>query len=219
MTARQQHALETVPAQFIGLQQSHTGKLDLALDFEQCFGRPAPSIVDIGFGMGKALLETAKAHPEYNYLGVEVHRPGVGALLANLAEEKVDNVRVICQDVVEVFTHAIADASLEGIQIFFPDPWPKRRHRKRRLVNEAFVQLILPKLKPGGLLHIVTDCDSYAQPILSCLENQPMLKAVDVNELQGRRVTTKYEQRAQRLGHKIWEIGSRLIQQHGCSTR
>ncbi len=180
------------------------------LDVQAAFGREAPLVLEIGFGMGVSLVEMAAAQPELNFLGVEVHRPGVGKLLHSVAERELDNIRVYCDDAVAVLENCIADQALDGVQIFFPDPWHKKRHHKRRLVQSSFVEALVPKLKPGGFLHLATDWENYAEQMLEVLEAQPAL--VNTSPETGycprpeHRPLTKFEKRGQRLGHGVWDL-------------
>lgn len=180
------------------------------IDLDKAFGNDAPKILEIGFGNGHSLAQMAKNFPENNYLGIEVHRPGVGALLLLLQEKQLGNVRVICDDAVEVVKHCISDASLERVQIFFPDPWHKKRHHKRRIIQPEFVSLIARKLKPGGLLHIATDWEDYAQHMTDVMKNIPEFentsKDNDFVKRPEYRPLTKFERRGQRLGHGVWDL-------------
>lgn len=178
------------------------------LDLEQAFGRQAPKILEIGFGMGTATAEIAANNPRQDYLGVEVHSPGVGNLLKLIAEQDISNLRLIRHDAVEVIDHMLADASLDGIHIFFPDPWHKKRHNKRRLIQGPLVAKLVKKLKPGGYLHAATDWEDYAIQILEVFSANPEL----ANSADGYaprpdyRPLTKFEQRGIRLGHGVWDI-------------
>lgn len=180
-----------------------------SIDFFNVFGRHAPCVVEIGFGMGHALVDMAKKHPENNYLGIEVHRPGIGALLASLEIENIENVRVICGDAVQIF-ETIPDNSLSGILLFFPDPWPKTRHHKRRLLQLPFVELIQQKLRAHAALHIATDWEDYAVHCMNVMsaatgfENQAGANHFLPRPVE--RPITKYERRAQRLGHAVWDL-------------
>jgi len=180
------------------------------LDLDGAFGRSAPRVLEIGFGMGDALAEMAAAHPEQDYLGVEVHRPGVGSLLLKLDDLGLSNVRVLCADAVQVLKGCLADHALDAVHIFFPDPWPKKRHHKRRLVQPAFVELVRRKLKPGGRLHLATDWEDYAQHMLEVLETTAGLRnAAGPGGFAPRpdyRPLTKFERRGQRLGHGVWDL-------------
>jgi len=178
------------------------------VDLDAVYGRAAPKILEIGFGMGEGLAEIAAAHPENDYLGVEVHTPGVGALLKQLGERGLDNVRVIQHDAVEVLTHMLAPGSLAGVHIFFPDPWHKKRHNKRRLIQSPFVRLLAGRIAPGGYLHLATDWEDYALQMLEVLSAEAQL----ANTTEGfsprpdTRPLTKFEQRGLRLGHGVWDL-------------
>ena len=178
------------------------------LDPEEIFGRTASTILEIGFGMGQATATIAKTHPQYNYLGVEVHTPGVGALYQLIKKEEINNIRIIQHDAVEVLENMLAPNSLAGIHIFFPDPWPKKRHHKRRLIQPEFVQLLASRLSLGGYLHLATDWEDYAQQMLSILSAEPQLKntTTDFAEKPEYRPLTKFEQRGLKLGHGIWDL-------------
>jgi tRNA (guanine-N7-)-methyltransferase len=183
----------------------------LALDV--VFGRAAPKILEIGFGMGGATAEIAQANPDKDYLGVEVHTPGVGNLLKLVEEKGLTNLRVIQHDAVEVLNHMLADDSLDGVHIFFPDPWPKKRHHKRRLLQAAFVDLLCSKLKPGGYLHFATDWEEYAQWTLEVLQGESKLvnTAENYAPRPEYRPLTKFEQRGLNLGHGVWDLIFRRI--------
>jgi len=178
------------------------------LDLDSVFSREAPKIVEIGFGMGHATAVIADAHRETDYLGIEVHEPGVGALLKRIEELGLNNLRIVQHDAVEVFEYMIAEASLDGIHIFFPDPWHKKRHHKRRLIQSAFVTLLARKLKPGGYLHLATDWEDYAQQMLKVLSNERQLAntADTYAPRPDYRPLTKFEQRGLRLGHGVWDM-------------
>ncbi len=179
------------------------------LEPEWLFGRRAPLVLEIGFGDGESLVATAMAHPEMDYLGVEVHRPGVGHTLLRAEALDLSNLRIMCADAVEVLRQ-LPDESLECIQILFPDPWPKARHHKRRLLQPPFVALLVPKLKWAGQLHVATDCEDYARSILNVLRAAPEL----VNVVNGdgfaprpaSRPLTRFERRGRRLGHEVWDV-------------
>jgi tRNA (guanine-N7-)-methyltransferase len=178
------------------------------LDLDALFGRPAPKILEIGFGMGETTVRIAQAQPEYDYLGVEVHSPGVGALLRRIGELGLTNVRVIRHDVVEVLRDMIAPATLAGIHVFFPDPWPKKRHHKRRLLQSEFVHEAALRLARGGYLHIATDWKDYADQILALLSAEPLLRnsARDFAPRPAHRPVTKFERRGLQLGHGVWDL-------------
>jgi len=178
------------------------------LDLERLFGRAAPKILEIGFGMGEATAQIARAHPENDYLGVEVHGPGVGSLLKQAAAGALTNVRVIRHDAMEVVRHLLVPASLDGAHIFFPDPWHKKRHHKRRLIQPTLVALLADRLKPGGYVHVATDWRDYAEHILAAFTAEPKLvnTATDYAPRPAYRPRTKFEQRGLRLGHGVWDI-------------
>lgn len=178
------------------------------LDFAQVFGRDAPRILEIGFGMGQTTAEIAAANPDKDYLGVEVHTPGVGSLLKLIGEQGLGNIRIVQHDAIEVLERMIPDASLAGVHIYFPDPWPKKRHHKRRLVQPALVQLLAGKLAPGGYLHCATDWEDYAAQMLQVLSGELQLKnaARDFAQRPAWRPLTKFEQRGLRLGHGVWDL-------------
>ena len=178
------------------------------VDLDAVYGRSAPKILEIGFGMGEGLAEIAAAHPGNDYLGVEVHTPGVGALLKQVGERGLDNVRVIQHDAVEVLTHMLAPGSLAGVHIFFPDPWHKKRHNKRRLIQSPFARLLAERIAPGGYLHLATDWEDYALQMLEVLSAEPAL-ANTTDGFSARpdtRPLTKFEQRGLRLGHGVWDL-------------
>ena len=178
------------------------------LDLDAVYGRVAPKLLEIGFGMGEGMADIASAHPENDYLGVEVHTPGVGALLKQIGERKLGNVRVIQHDAVEVLTRMIAPRSLSGVHIFFPDPWHKKRHNKRRLIQPPFVRLLAEHLQSGGYLHLATDWEDYAVQMLEVLSAEPTLAntASDYAQRPDSRPLTKFEQRGLRLGHGVWDL-------------
>ncbi len=183
------------------------------LNLESFFGRKAPKIIEIGFGMGGATAQIAAAHPENDYLGIEVHTPGVGALMRRLEEESLSNVRIIQHDAVEVMNNMIAAESLDGIHIYFPDPWPKKRHHKRRLVQAPLVSLLASRLRPGGYLHLATDWQEYAEWMLEVLRGEPQLKntASEYAPKPDFRPETKFERRGLDLGHGVWDLLFRKI--------
>lgn len=204
ITAAQQRALETLLPRF-GVP-FEPGLLDL----DALFGRAAPRVLDIGFGDGEALLSTAAAHPHIDYLGVEVHEPGVGHLLILLERARLENVRVIVRDAVEVIEAMLPDASFDAINLFFPDPWPKKRHHKRRIVQPAFVAECARIMKPGGLLHVATDWAPYAEHTLEVLAAARELEQVAADTLENDprafRPPTKFERRGERLGHETADL-------------
>lgn len=181
-----------------------------ALAFDALFGRPGPRVVEIGFGMGQSLAEMALANPATNFIGIEVHRPGVGRLLHSMAEHDIDNIRVYCHDAVEILRDCIPDGSLDTVQIFFPDPWHKKRHNKRRLIQPEFVALLIRKLKSGGTLHLATDWEDYAHQMMAVLSGTESLSnTCREDEFAPRpehRPLTKFELRGERLGHGVWDL-------------
>ena len=172
------------------------------------FGRSAPRVLEIGFGMGETTAAIAQAHPGQDFLGVEVHGPGVGALLQRLDALGLTNVRVVRHDAVAVVETMIPENSLAGIHVFFPDPWPKKRHHKRRLLNAAFVHALAQRLSPGGYLHVATDWEDYAQEILATLAAEPLLEntAPGFCPRPAHRPQTKFEARGLKLGHGVWDL-------------
>ncbi len=179
-----------------------------ALDFEALFGRRAPVVVEIGFGMGEGTARIAAENPGIDYLGIEVHGPGVGALLKRLEEQSLTNVRIVHHDAVEVLRDMVRPGSLAGIHIFFPDPWPKKRHHKRRLVQPAFAALAASRLAPGGTLHFATDWQDYAEHALAVFAATPGLAnaAPGFAPRPATRPETKFERRGLRLGHGVWDL-------------
>ncbi len=178
------------------------------VDLEQLFGRSAPTILEIGFGNGLSLADMAEASPEQNYFGIEVHRPGVGSLLVQVGQRNLDNVRVSQDDAVPVVCHQIPDFSLQRVQIFFPDPWHKKRHHKRRLIKPEFIEQLATKITSGGHLHVATDWENYAEHILLVLKANPQLQntAKDFAEKPSYRPGTKYEARGVKRCHGVWDI-------------
>jgi tRNA (guanine-N7-)-methyltransferase len=180
------------------------------LVIDELFGRSAPTVLEIGFGMGTSLVTMAQQCPEQNFLGIEVHLPGVGACLASASECGVENLRVMCHDAVEVLQTIIPDNSLDMVQLFFPDPWHKARHNKRRIVQVPFVELVASKLKLGGVFHMATDWQPYAEHMLEVMNSVPAYRNLSAdNQYVPRpasRPVTKFEMRGQRLGHGVWDL-------------
>lgn len=180
------------------------------LDYSAVFGRKAPVVLEIGFGMGKSLVEMAANESEKDFIGIEVHVPGVGKLLHSMEEQGVDNIRAFCHDAVEVLEQCIADNSLDRVQIYFPDPWHKKKHHKRRLIQPAFVQMLRSKLKVGGVIHLATDWEHYAEHMMEVMtaaegfSNQA--EEYCFAERPDYRPVTKFEKRGERLGHGVWDI-------------
>lgn len=174
------------------------------------FGRTADTVVEIGFGMGTSLFTMASEHPDINYIGIEVHTAGVGSLVADVHDHQLTNLRVVAHDAVEVFQTQLADNSLAGVQIFFPDPWHKKRHHKRRLIQSEFIQLVTKKIKAGGFIHCATDWQEYAEHILAVLSAEPALHNQQTDggysPKPSSRPLTKFEQRGERLGHGVWDL-------------
>lgn len=174
------------------------------------FNHSQPTVLEIGFGMGASLVEMAKAAPNKNFLGIEVHKPGVGACLMAIEENQLANLKVMCHDAVEVLENMIPDNSLDKVQIFFPDPWHKARHNKRRIIQPEFVNLISQKLKSGGILHLATDWQHYAEHMLDVLSNaEAFTNLSPTNDYVPRpedRPITKFEKRGQNLGHGVWDL-------------
>ena len=178
------------------------------IDLERAFGRPAPKILEIGFGMGETTAAIAEAHPESDYLGIEVHTPGVGALLRRIEFLGLTNVRVIQHDAVEVVDRMIAPGAIDGVHVFFPDPWPKKRHHKRRLLQPEFVRRLATRMKPSAYLHAATDWEDYATQMLEVLSAEPLLAntAAGFAPRPDSRPLTKFETRGTRLGHGVWDL-------------
>ncbi|NLC08652.1 MAG: tRNA (guanosine(46)-N7)-methyltransferase TrmB, partial [Gammaproteobacteria bacterium] len=177
---------------------------------QKVFGRQAPLTLEIGFGMGQSLLQMAKEAPEQDFIGVEVHRPGVGALLNGMLTDSVDNVRIYSCDAIEVLNQCVADESLDRVLLFFPDPWHKSRHHKRRIVQPAFAALVHKKLKQGGVLHMATDWEPYAEHMLEIMNVAPGYKNLSADNTwvprPAERPVTKFERRGERLGHGVWDL-------------
>lgn len=178
------------------------------LDLDHAFGRAAPKILEIGFGMGEPTAQIALAHPQNDYLALEVHPPGVGSLLKQIDAQGIQNIRIIQHDAVEVLRDMVQDATLAGVHIFFPDPWHKARHNKRRLIQPPFIAALVQKLKPGGYIHVATDWQDYAEQVLAVLSAEPLLQntATDYAAKPAYRPLTKFEQRGLKLGHGVWDL-------------
>lgn len=204
MTQGQKNAIET--------GWPHYG-LDLSaglLDYNDIFHRSAPTTLEIGFGMGQSLCTMAEQAPDHNFIGIEVHKPGVGALISLLQEKNLDNVRVFNHDAIEVLNHCISDNSLDRLLLFFPDPWHKARHNKRRIVQAEFAQLVRRKLKIGGIFHMATDWQPYAEHMLETMQQADGYTNLspDATYIQRpeERPKTKFELRGERLGHGVWDL-------------
>ncbi len=178
------------------------------LDLEKVFGRQASKILEIGFGMGESTAVIAHSNPHNDYLGLEVHTPGVGSLLNKIEDLGLTNMRIIQHDAVEILRYMLPSESLDGIHIFFPDPWPKSRHHKRRLIQPGLVSRLCECLKLGGYIHIATDWEDYAMHILQVLQQEPCLRnsANDFSPRPDYRPVTKFEQRGVKLGHNVWDL-------------
>jgi tRNA (guanine-N7-)-methyltransferase len=225
ITAAQERALETLwPKYGVDLTTCSSPTTDsasaalsgsAALDLDTVFGRPAPRTLEIGFGNGDNLVKVASAHPERDYLGVEVHRPGIGRLMLALEESQLTNVKVICHDAVEVLTRHIAQRALDEVVILFPDPWPKKRHHKRRLVQSGFLELVAERLHPGGVLRMATDWQPYAEEMLAVAQANPKLRNLATHGTYiprpAERTATRFEKRGERLGHDVWDLAFRRI--------
>jgi tRNA (guanine-N7-)-methyltransferase len=178
------------------------------LDFVAVFGRKAPVVVEIGFGMGETTARIAAENPATDYLGIEVHSPGVGSLLKQVEERGLTNVRVVSHDAVEVLRDMVPADSLAGIHLFFPDPWPKKRHHKRRLMQAEFAALAASRIAPGGHIHVATDWQEYAEHVLAVLSSVPQLRntADGFAPRPATRPETKFERRGLKLGHGVWDL-------------
>ncbi len=203
LTKGQERALETGWPQF-GIEYTPA-----TLDLNLAFGRSeSKKILEIGFGMGDATAKIAQTLPDCDFLAVEVHTPGVGGLLKLMQEGEISNIRIIQHDAVEVLENMLPDQSLDGVHIFFPDPWHKKRHHKRRLIQAEFVKLLCAKLKVGAYIHVATDWQEYAEWVLEVLKAEPMLQntATDYAEKPSYRPLTKFENRGLKLGHGVWDL-------------
>lgn len=203
-TPAQQRALRTLWSHY-GVDYSGQPR-----DLDALFGRRAPRVLEIGFGNGEALLHAAVLQPECDLLGIEVYRPGVGRALNALAAQGIGNVRICCHDAVEVLRHEIVNASLDEVRIYFPDPWPKKRHHKRRLIQPSFVQLLAERLRPGGRLHLATDWPSYAEHMRAVLAAEPAFApALGTDPVIARphwRPQTRFELRGRERGHPVCDL-------------
>lgn len=183
---------------------------DGSLEYAAVFGREAPRVLEIGFGMGDSLLQMAQEEPDKDFIGIEVHPPGVGALVNNAGKAGVRNLRVYLADAVDVLSECIAEGSLQRIQVYFPDPWHKKKHHKRRIIQPPLVALLSSRLAPGGLLHLATDWQPYAEHMSEVLADEPLLEnCAEQGEFVARpdfRPVTKFERRGERLGHGVWDL-------------
>lgn len=199
LTPAQRRALTALWPRY-GLAGSHP------LELNRVFPTRQPVILEIGFGNGESLVHMASNHPQFNYLGIEVHRPGVGHLLLMLEREGLTNVKVFCADAVEILQTILPERSLRRINIFFPDPWPKKRHHKRRLIQTGFIQLLAGKLENQGLLHLATDWRDYAEHMRQVLANCPEFHRIDCQSVIPPRPPTKYERKGMKLGHPVIDL-------------
>ncbi|HSC68071.1 MAG TPA: tRNA (guanosine(46)-N7)-methyltransferase TrmB [Cellvibrio sp.] len=181
-----------------------------AIDPAQVFGRTAPLVLEIGFGMGDSLLEMARNEPEKNFIGIEVHPPGVGRLINQAGQEYLTNLRVYMADAMDVLEDCIPDGSIDRLQLYFPDPWHKKKHHKRRILQSAFVQKVRPKITPGGIFHMATDWQAYAEHMLEVMQDAPGFTnasaEADYAPRPDYRPITKFEKRGERLGHGVWDL-------------
>ena len=202
VTVAQQRAVDTLQPVF-GIPYAAQ-----PLDLEQAFCRAAPRILEIGFGMGDSTALIAQTNPENDYLCLEVHTPGVGNLFKVMGEQNISNIRIIQHDAVEVLRDMITENSLDGVHIFFPDPWHKARHNKRRLIQAPFIEKLMKKLKRGGYIHVATDWQDYAEQVLAVLSAEPLLEntATDYAPRPDYRPLTKFEKRGLNLGHGVWDL-------------
>ena len=204
VSPRQQQGLD------LWLEQYQIPANSQPLNYTQEFGRTADTVVEIGFGMGASLLTMAQNNPHLNYIGIEVHKAGVGSLAADLHDHKITNVRIAACDAVEVFQKQLVDNSLGGVQIFFPDPWHKKRHHKRRLIQPEFIHLLMKKIRKDGFIHCATDWQEYAEHMREVLSAEPNLKNQQSDNSYSTRPAsrplTKFEQRGERLGHGVWDL-------------
>ena len=204
MTDGQKAAYEKYwPSYGLSLHDGH-------LDIKEIFGRDAPQILEIGFGMGGSLLQMAQAEPDKDFIGIEVHPPGVGRLINDAGTLELSNLRVFLADAIDVLEDCIPDTSIDRVQIYFPDPWHKKKHNKRRIIQSGFVQKIRAKLKIGGVLHLATDWEEYAEHMLEVMDAAEGYKnTVDTGQFSPRpnfRPVTKFEKRGERLGHGVWDL-------------
>lgn len=179
------------------------------LELDRYFAEPKPLTIEIGFGMGDSLLEMAVTEPQSNFLGIEVHRPGVGKLLHGIARHNLQNLKIMCHDATEVISNCFEKQSVDRLLMFFPDPWPKKRHQKRRIIQTEFVELLATRLVVGGLLHLATDWEEYALHMMEVLEGESTLtNCSDAGRYWDNpaRPETKFEQRGRRLGHEVWDL-------------
>lgn len=204
LSNRQARALDTLMPEYGLVYQQHP------YDFKDIFNRDAPRVLEIGFGMGTSLVEMARRDPNTDFIGIEVHRPGVGACLADMNDEGLTNLRVIEHDAVEILRDCVSENDLDKLQLFFPDPWHKKRHHKRRIVQTEFAELVRPRLKLGGVFHMATDWENYAEYMLEVMSAAPGYRNLsttgDYVPRPDSRPLTKFENRGQHLGHGVWDL-------------
>jgi tRNA (guanine-N7-)-methyltransferase len=204
LTAGQRNALDNLWPQF-GLERA-----DGLLDPQAVFGRDAPRVLEIGYGMGHSLADMAQADPDKDFIGIEVHRPGVGALLMEIQQRGLNNLRSYCDDAVEILELCIPDNSLARVQLYFPDPWHKKKHHKRRIVQPAWVALVHRKLQPGGVLHMATDWENYSEYMMDVMNSADgftnLAGAGQFSPRPAWRPETKFERRGEKLGHGVWDL-------------
>ena len=204
LTAGQRNALDNLWPRF-GLERA-----DGVLDPQAVFGRDAPRVLEIGYGMGHSLADMAQADPDKDFIGIEVHRPGVGALLMEIQQRGLSNLRSYCDDAVEILELCIPDNSLARVQLYFPDPWHKKKHHKRRIVQPAWVALVQRKLQPGGVLHMATDWENYSEHMMEVMNDADgftnLTGAGQFSPRPSWRPETKFERRGEKLGHGVWDL-------------
>ena len=204
LTAGQRNALDNLWPRF-GLERA-----DGVLDPQAVFGRDAPRVLEIGYGMGHSLADMAQADPDKDFIGIEVHRPGVGALLMEIQQRGLSNLRSYCDDAVEILELCIPDNSLARVQLYFPDPWHKKKHHKRRIVQPAWVALVHRKLQPGGVLHMATDWENYSEYMMEVMNGaEGFTNTAGAGQFSPRpswRPETKFERRGEKLGHGVWDL-------------
>lgn len=205
LTPSQERALEQLWPRY------SLGQSDSTLDLDKLFGRKAPKVLEIGFGNGSSLAEMATKQADHDFIGVEVHRPGVGQLLNSIEQLGLENLRVECTDAVELLKQRFPTDSLDRVQIYFPDPWHKKRHHKRRIIQPDFVKLLADRIKPGGYLHLATDWQHYAEHMLEDISGNNDFINCSTNgegfiDRPDYRPLTKFEQRGHRLGHGVWDL-------------
>ncbi len=211
LTLAQKRAIETLWSCY-GVEASGS-----ALNLDQLFGRQAERVMEIGFGAGEVLGQLARSRPDVDFLGIEVHRPGIGRLLQQMAEWELTNIRLFCGDAVDVVRDRLTPFCLDRVNIYFPDPWPKKRHHKRRLIQPPFIALLARVLKPSGILHLATDWEPYAEQMLAVLEAEPALAnlATGFARRPADRPPSRFERRGERLGHTVRDLLFRRLSDQG----